>query len=99
MPSNKNLIWTLSARDDVIRLREFIKPYNPEAARKAAENLKKAASLLIENPHIGKPLEHREDRELIVPIGRRGYVIRYRVVGDEIIILRIWHGLEEKGAG
>jgi len=96
MPSNKNLIWTLSARDDVIRLREFIEPLNPEAARKAAENLKKAASLLIENPYIGKPLERREDRELIVPVGRRGYVIRYRVVGDEIIILRIWHGLEER---
>jgi len=96
MPSNRKLIWTLPARDDVIRLREFIEPHNPSAARKAAENLKKATLLLLENPHIGKLVEHRKDRELIVPFGRRGYVIRYRVEGDEIIILRLWHGLEER---
>ena len=97
MPANKKLIWTLPAREDIIRLREFIEPHNPEAAHRAAENLKKAALLLLENPHIGKPVERMEYRELIVPIGRRGYVIRYRVMGDEIIILRVWHGLEEKG--
>lgn len=96
MPRNRKLIWTLQARNDIVGLREIIEPHSPEAARRASENLKKAASLLFENPHIGKPLEDREDRELLIPFGKRGYVMRCRVVGEEIIILRVWHGLEER---
>lgn len=96
MPRSRKLIWTIPARNDLVRLREFIEPQNFEAARRAAENLKKAVSLLLENPQIGKPMERREDRELIIPFGKRGYVLRYRVAGEDIIILRVWHGLEEK---
>ena len=49
MPGSRklNLIWSPAARADLIRLREFIEPHNPEAARRAAEALKKAADLLL----------------------------------------------------
>ena len=96
MPRSRKLIWTLHARNDILRLREFIEPHYPEAARRASENLKNAASIILENPHIGKPIEGREHRELMIPFGKRGYVMRYRVAGEEIIILRVWHGLEER---
>ncbi len=93
------LIWSAAARADVIRLRGFIEPHNPEAARNAGASIKKAARLLIEHPAIGKRVEGREDRELIIPFGHRGYVMRYRLAGETIVILRIWHGLEEQDEG
>jgi toxin ParE1/3/4 len=95
-PRTLNLIWSPAARRDVIRLRDFIEPHNPDAARTAAEVLKKAAQLLLEHPAIGKRMEDREDRELFIPFGQRGYILRYRLHGDTIVILRIWHGLEER---
>ncbi|MBP1152555.1 type II toxin-antitoxin system RelE/ParE family toxin [Methylocaldum sp. RMAD-M] len=90
------LKWSPAAQRDVVRLREFIEPHNPDAARRAAESLKKAAKLLMTHPGIGKRLEGRDDRELFVPFGQRGYVIRYRLDGDDIVILRIWHSLEDR---
>lgn len=41
-------------------------------------------------------MEDREDRELFIPFGQRGYILRHRLQGETIIILRIWHGLEER---
>jgi len=40
------LKWSPAAQRDVVRLREFIEPHNSDAARRAAESLKKAAKLL-----------------------------------------------------
>lgn len=90
------LIWSSAARDDVVRLREFIQEYNPGAARRAADSLKKAANLLLAHPSFGRRLEGRQDRELFVPFGKRGYIMRYRLDGETIVILRIWHSLEQK---
>ena len=98
MPRSRTptLIWSTAARADLVRLRQFIEPHNPEAARRAAQSLKKAAHLIQQHPGIGKRLEGRQDRELFVPFGQRGYIVRYRLDGDAIVILKIWHGLEER---
>ncbi|MEJ2327297.1 MAG: type II toxin-antitoxin system RelE/ParE family toxin [Chromatiaceae bacterium] len=98
MPRSRalKLVWSQAARRDLIRLREFIEPHNPAAARRAAALLRKAANLLQEQPGIGRRIEGREDRELSVPFGQRGYLLRYRLHEDTIVILRIWHGLEDR---
>ena len=100
MPRSRKLklIWLPAARADLIRLREFIEPHNPDAARRAAETLKKAANLLLEHPAIGTPLEGREDRELFIPYGQRGYIMRYRLHEETVAIVRVWHGLEDRPA-
>jgi plasmid stabilization system protein ParE len=95
-PRVLKLVWSPAARRDLIRLREFIEPDNPAAARRAAAILSKAANLLQEQPGIGRRIEGREDRELSVPFGQRGYLLRYRLHEDTIVILRIWHGLENR---
>lgn len=99
MPGSRTLrlVWSPAARNDLIRLRDFIGEHNPDAARRAAEALKKAANLLLEHPGIGPRIEDREDRELFVPFGQRGYVLRYRLDEETIVILRLWHGLEDRG--
>lgn len=98
MPGNRlpTLIWSPAARDDVVRLRKFIELHNPEAARRAAESLKKSARILQAHPGSGRRLAGRQDRELFVPFGKRGYIIRYRLDGETVVILRVWHSLEDK---
>jgi plasmid stabilization system protein ParE len=90
------LKWSETARADVVRLRQFIEPKNPTAARRAAEALKKGAALLLDHPGLGRRPAGRQDRELDIPFGRRGYVMRYRLDGDDIVILKIWHSREER---
>ena len=90
------LIWTAAARADLIRLRSFIAPHNPTAARRAAETITEGAKLLIEHPAIGKRVEERDDRELSIPFGQRGYVLRYRQDGQTVAVLRVWHSLEKR---
>jgi plasmid stabilization system protein ParE len=90
------LIWTETALADLVRLRRFIEPKNSRAARQAAEALKKGAALLLNHPGLGRRLEGRPDREITIPFGKHGYVIRYRLDGDDVVILKIWHGLEDR---
>jgi plasmid stabilization system protein ParE len=96
MPGSRNLIWSPAALADLVCLRRFIAPHNPAAARRAAETLKKAARLLIEHPGLGKRLEGRADRELVVPFGQRGYALRYRLDGETAVVLKVWHSLEDR---
>ncbi len=71
-------------------------PPNPAAARRAAETITEGAKLLIEHPAIGKRVEGRDDRELSIPFGQRGYVLRYRQDGQTVAVLRVWHSLEKR---
>ncbi len=49
-------------------------------------------------PYIGKPTTDGHIRQIIVRFGRRGYIVRYRVLppDDAILVTRIWHGREAR---
>lgn len=91
-----NLVWSLAARRDLIRLREFIEPNNPHAARRSSEKIRETTKLIRDNPGIGTRVEGRDDYELFTPFGRYGYILRYIIIRQEIVILRIWHTREDR---
>lgn len=47
-------------------------------------------------PERGAPTLQESVRQLFVPFGRGGYVVQYAIVAAEVIILRIFHSLEER---
>ncbi len=97
MPGKPELIWERGAVHDLTRLREFIQPHNPKAATNAAQCIIKAANLLLDNPYLGHPMENMpEFNQLFIPFGQNGYVIRYRIDNEKIIILRVWHTREDR---
>lgn len=97
MPDTWQLIWTRHAAEDVGRLRAFIRVHNPDAAQRAAQAIQKAAALLLQHPAIGHPAQDLPNfRDLFIPFGSRGYVMRYRLDGNRIIVVRVWHSLEER---
>ena len=81
------------ALHDLVRLRDFISQHNPEAAKRVSKRLRGAINGLVDIPKIGRPVEDMpgEIRELI--FGR--YVIRYEIRGDDLYVLRVWHGKED----
>ena len=94
--SRLSLSWTAAARLDLIRLRDFLESKNPNVAKRAAAIILKATDLILDNPTIAHCLEDREDRELFVPFGKNGYILRYRIEEDNILLLRIWHSREAR---
>lgn len=97
MPGKPELKWEPGTVDDLSRLRDFIQPDNPKAAMNAARRIIESASLLLDHPHLGHPMDDLpEFNELFIPFGRRGYVMRYRIDSGSIIILRIWRGREDR---
>ena len=93
-----NLIVSQAAAADLERLHEFLADKNTAAARQAVSALVTAAESLHSFPERGRPSGVPNIRELIVPFGRSGYILRYAysAATDEIIILRIWHGRETR---
>ena len=90
------LVWSPAARHDLIRLREFIEPHNSHAARRSSEKIRKATKLILDNPAIGTRIEGREDHEFFTVFGQGGYILRYQIIGQKIVILKIWHTREER---
>ena len=93
------LSWLPEALNDLIRLREFIHVHNPAAAGRAANRIRETVGKLPDNPLIGKSVDDINDstlRELFIPFGQGGYWLRYLAREENIIIVRIWHGRENR---
>jgi len=75
------------------RLREFLRPKNPEAALRAATAIAKAILMLGEHPQLGRPVEGTSGniRDLSIPFGRSGYVARYAYEGIVVEVLAVRH--------
>jgi plasmid stabilization system protein ParE len=87
--------WLPGAVSDLQRLREFILPHNADAAQRAVAVIKKAVSTLHPLACIGKPVEEMPDfRDIVIPFGSSGYVLRYRIDGDTVLIAALKHGKE-----
>lgn len=92
------LIISRTALADLERLQVFLSDKNPDAAQRVIETLGRVMQSLDMFPERGRPSGLAGARELVVPFGRSAYVLRYspRPDADEIIILRIWHGREQR---
>jgi toxin ParE1/3/4 len=87
------ITYTERAGRNFVRLREFIRQKNPQAAQKASRQLKANIQALVGHPKMGTSINELEAfRELVA----RDYIVRYRVLSDEIVILNIWHGKENR---
>jgi len=82
------IVWTDAALADLQSIRSYIAQFNPATARRIALHLVAASNSLAELSERGRPAEPA-NRELVAIWP---YVIRYRVEGNRVLILRIRHG-------
>ena len=82
--------WLEDALADVTEIYRYIAADNPRAAARVVERIQAAIRLLAELPHRGRPGRWAGTRELIIP--GTLYIVPYRVKGDLVEILRVFHG-------
>ena len=82
--------WLDDALEDVTEIHRYIAADDPRAAARAVERIQGAVRSLAAVPHRGRPGRWPGTRELVVP--RSPYVVPYRVAGEFIEILRVFHG-------
>lgn len=90
------LIWSPQALLDVQRLYRFLAPKNLEAAKRAVTAIRQGVNVLSAQPGMGRPVENMADefRDWIIDFGDNGYIARYRVDGQHLIILAVRHQKE-----
>lgn len=90
------LIWTPQALADVQRLYRFLAGKNIDAAQRAVQAIRQGVKVLTLQPGMGRPIEDLpiEFREWLIDFGDSGYVARYRLDGDAIVVLAVRHQRE-----
>jgi plasmid stabilization system protein ParE len=91
--------WTDDALVDLDELFEFLLLRDEAAAEKALAAIRKGVAMLELFPFSCRVASRRAGavlRELIVPFGRRGYVVLFEVEDDETVtILAVRHQRED----
>ena len=88
------VIFSAAALRDLKRLREFLQPKNPTAAKHAATAIIKTIQGLTAYPEIGRQTGNLYERELMIDFGRDGYVALYRYNAGTVVVLAVRHGRE-----
>ena len=90
------LIWAPQALLDVQRLHRFLAIKNLDAAQRAVQAMREGVRVLGLQPGIGRHIEDMPDefREWLIDFGDSGYVARYRVDAEAIVILAVRHQKE-----
>jgi len=90
------LEYSREAVVDLKRLREFIAKHNPVAASQISSQLIKGIQTLEAHPKLGHEVALAPDPETIRDLVLGKYVVRYLILQRRIVVLRIWHHLEDE---
>jgi toxin ParE1/3/4 len=84
-------VWSPEAIGDLASLRAYIEQDDPAAAQRVALHIvQNVETLLPNNLDMGRPGRVPGTRELVIP--KTPFIVPYRVVGNTIEVLRIFHG-------
>ena len=88
--------WTPPALLDIQRLYRFLSPKNPNAAKRAVQAIRQGVQVLGLQPCIGRHIEDMPEqfREWPIDFGSSGYLARYCIDGDDVIVLAVRHQKE-----
>lgn len=90
------MIFSPAAIRDLQRLRDFLRPKNADAARRAGEAIRQGVKILGVHPRIGRMVDDMPEqfREWLIDFGDSGYAVLYRVDGDRATVLAVRHQKE-----
>jgi plasmid stabilization system protein ParE len=90
------LIWSPQALLDVQRLYRFLAPKSQDAAKRAVTAIRQGVKVLSLQPGMGRPVEEMDDefRDWIIDFADSGYVARYRLDAENVMILAVRHQKE-----
>ena len=86
----RRILWTDEAVSNLQAIEAYISAFNPAAAHRLASRLVQTAESLAEFPDRGR--DAGAGRREIVSVWP--YIIRYRMLVDAVLILRVRHGAQ-----
>ena len=90
------IVFSQAAVRDLERLRKFLQPKSPLAAKRAAEAILTGVQALGAHPKLGRLIDDLPDqyREWLIDFGDSGYITPYRIDEDVVTILAVRHQKE-----
>ncbi|MGE6698584.1 type II toxin-antitoxin system RelE/ParE family toxin [Hyphomonas sp. NPDC076900] len=87
--------WLPEAAGDLDRIDRFWRDIDPELARRAAESILVLTESLDQLPERGRVSRvDPESRELVTPFGAGAFILRYRIIEGDIIVVQVRHSRE-----
>ena len=91
------LEWSADALADLERFAAFLNDRYPDLARIVAREIVVKTNALIGNPQLGRAIAgHAHYRQIVLQVLNANYVFQYRVDGERIVMLRVFHGREKR---
>lgn len=91
------VVWLPSAISDLERLQDFLTRDAEPNPGDVAGLIKDATRSLRDFPQRCRRVPERLNfRELFVEARSQTYVVQFRVTGQDVVIVRIWHGKESR---
>jgi toxin ParE1/3/4 len=84
------IVWSQLAIRHLIAVRDYIAKDSPQNAATVATRILKSVELLAVQPQMGRPGRVLGTRELVIP--ETPYVIPYRVRGEYLNLIAVFHG-------
>lgn len=91
------ILWFVAAERDLEMIANYIESRNPTAATKVETRLRTAVEHLEMFPRAGRIGRRPSTREIVIV--EYPYVIRYRVLAEQVQVLRIFHTSTRWGEG
>jgi plasmid stabilization system protein ParE len=82
---------------DLDRFAEFLQERHPSLSSIVAGAIVERAQILSQHPELGRPIDgHEHYRQVILEVLKATYVFQYRLDGDRLVMLRVFHGREQR---
>jgi plasmid stabilization system protein ParE len=89
------LRYSWAARRGLLEQLDWLAQRSPASAQRAADEIDYKLSLLEDFP-LAAPLVAGRHRELFIGFGRDGFIARYRIEGDVVLVVQVFHGRQSR---
>ena len=87
--------WTPAAAADLQQISEYLQEHHPQYRQPTLRKLYETIRGLKEAPYRGRPGRVEGTREVLFP--PLPFVAVYRINGETIEVLRVWHTAQDRG--
>ncbi len=90
------IVYAPAADCDVARLHDWLLERSPSAAKWFSMQLQSAERRISARPRAFRLLNDGETRRHSFRINRTTYLVDYLIEPDQIVVVRVWHGRQDR---